>query len=304
MELKNKLLKKLAASEKLARTNRLFRFAHHPFKYLFAVGHKKWIYDKTKEGTLKKASTFFGDEMLMKLPAATDIYLTGAKSHDSEIRFARFLIKQVQPGNIFLDVGAHYGYYSMLFAHLTGNSGRVFSIEPSKNTFKILQKNTSHLAAIQCFNMAASNTNQSVKFYEFPILYSEYNTTDNTQFFHESWYENNRPTKVMIEACLLDEFMEKHHFKPDFVKIDVEGAESKVIEGGHQFFEQENPTIIMEYLEPLRYNIAHQEATQLLFSKGYKMYFINDEGSLEICEDIEARLKLLQLESDNVVFKK
>lgn len=304
MELRTKLLKKLAYSQKLASASKLKRMLNNPFKYILAIGHKKWVYDKYKEGILRNANTFFGDNMLMKLPAATDIYLTGAKSHDSEIRFARFLIKHVHAGQIFLDVGAHYGYYSMLFAHLTGNQGKVFSIEPSRNTFHILEKNTMHLSQIQCFNLAASNTNQSVNFFEFPILYSEYNTTDNTQFTHELWYEKNRPTKVKIKACTLKEFMMQHQFKPDFIKIDVEGAESKVIEGGGDFFDKENPTLIMEYLEPLRYNIAHQEATKILFSKGFKMHYINDEGDLEICEDIEARLKLLDLESDNVVFKK
>lgn len=77
--------------------------------------------------------------MNIALPASTDIYLTGGKSHDSEIRLAKFLIKNLNQGDNFVDIGAHYGYFTLLGAHLVGKGGRVF-FEPGKSTYSLLEK--------------------------------------------------------------------------------------------------------------------------------------------------------------------
>jgi FkbM family methyltransferase len=304
MNIKEKLLKQLAQSEKIANASKLIRLLQNPVKYILAIGHKKLIYSKNKEGILKETNTFFDKKMMVMLPAGTDIYLTGAKSHISEIRLASFLIHQLNNGDTFLDVGAHFGYFTSLASTLVGKEGIVFSIEASKNTFKVLKKNIAKVENIKCFQMAIADKNEPLKFYEFPILFSEYNSTEVNQYIHEPWYQKNKPTKFLVECITLDDFINKHGILPKIIKIDVEGAEHKVIDGGMEYFKNNVPVIIMEYLEPKRYNVSHRKATETLRQLGYKTMLIQKNGNLKPCEDIEAYLEEFQLESDNVVFVK
>lgn len=304
MNIKEKLLKQLAQSEKIANASKLIRLLQNPVKYALAIGHRKLVYNKTKEGILKETNTFFNKKMLVMLPAGTDIYLTGAKSHTSEIRLAKYLIHQLNNGDTFLDVGAHFGYFTSLASTLVGNDGKVFSIEASKNTFKVLKKNIATASNVECFQMAIADDNEQMKFYEFPILFSEYNSTEVNQYIHEPWYQKNRPTKFLVECSTINDFIIKHHVQPKTIKIDVEGAEHRVIDGGIDYFKANAPIIIMEYLEPKRYNVSHRKATETLRQLGYKTMLIQHNGNLKPCEDIEAYLEEFQLESDNIVFVK
>nr|MBS0037520.1 FkbM family methyltransferase [Saprospiraceae bacterium] len=138
---KAELLQGLKRVEKIAIASRWDRFWKNPKKYADAVLYRKLFYPKW--GTRKvKSETFFGKKINLLLPSGTDIFLTGGKSHPSEIRLARFLIQKLNPGNVFLDVGAHYGYFSLLGSVLVGETGKVFSFEASESTFAMLELNS------------------------------------------------------------------------------------------------------------------------------------------------------------------
>ena len=53
---------------------------------------------------------------------------------------ARFLLTLVQKGQVFYDIGAHVGYYSLLSSQLLGESGKVVAFEPNPRNLKLLQK--------------------------------------------------------------------------------------------------------------------------------------------------------------------
>ena len=57
---------------------------------------------------------------------------------ESDTKIVKKLIKN---GDVVLDIGANIGYYTLIFAKLVGNSGKVFAFEPEPENFKILQKN-------------------------------------------------------------------------------------------------------------------------------------------------------------------
>ena len=52
------------------------------------------------------------------------------------------LVKRiVRNGDIVVDIGAHIGYYTLIFARLVGPKGKVFAFEPEPNNFNLLIKN-------------------------------------------------------------------------------------------------------------------------------------------------------------------
>lgn len=297
------LLEKIQQVEKLASTTKISRFLNHPARYVFSILFRDIWYKHNKKEIARKCQTFFGTEMEILLPSSTDIYLTGGKSHPSEINLARFLIKQLQPNDTFIDIGAHYGYFSLLASRLVEKNGRVISFEAAPSSFSILKKNVNNAQNIQANHLAVSDENSTITFYEFPNLYSEYNTLAPQQFQNEEWYIKYAPREIKIPCVQLDSFLEKG-LKPDMIKIDVEGAEYKVLKGSSEILKEHSPIVIMEYLSETRDNQAHAEAHNLLTSLGYQANIIDKNGAITSINDIEKYLNQNLLDSDNIVFTK
>jgi len=287
---------------KIASLSKINRLLINPVKYIYSVFYVRSLYNSTKEEKIATATLFFGRKMKIALPAATDIYLTGGKSHISEIRLAEFIITHLQENAHFLDIGAHYGYFTLLASEIVGPNGKVAAFEPSAGSFRLLEENTQGLPQTAVFPMAVSGAEEELTFYEFPNLYSEYNSTDVTQFEHQEWYRHIRPARVTVKATTIDRITEDGSFRPGMIKIDVEGAEADVIGGGMRYLSNHAPVIAMEYLAPDRKNHAHKKAVQALRDIGYRANIIVRNGGLKEIEDIDGYLVQERLESDNIIF--
>ena len=297
------LLFRLNAVERLANASKLERFLSRPVSYGFAMVFNKAVYPLTRKGILRKAGTFFGCPMQMLLPAGTDIFLAGGKTHRSEVRLARYMIRTLRPGGAFIDIGAHFGYFSLLASRVM-HKGTVWSVEASPANFAILSANIGHVDTIRSVHKAVSDSNEPVAFYEMPVIYSEYNTTEPGQFEQETWFQQLKPEKHLIESTTLDQLVDALDTPDVMIKIDVEGAEARVIRGGQQYLNSHSPVVVMEYLAPRRNNRHHREALQLLTGMHYRAYFIDAEGDLKACPDPDAYLEAEQIDSDNIVFVK
>ena len=300
--LKEEFISKIEGVERIASASKLNRMLKHPFRYFNAIFFREIIYKNSKQEKEVVSTTFFQTQMHLLLPSSTDIYLIGGKSHNSEIRLAKFLINQLESGDTFIDVGAHYGYFSLLASRLVGSSGKVFSFEASPTTYRIFEKNAKRTDNILSHNLAVSDSNEHLKFYEFPNLYSEYNSLDVEQFKNEKWFAEYKPKEVNVKSIMLDNFLSDKKSNPKIIKIDVEGAELKVIKGFKKHLLDNAPLIVIEYLSDERGNNAHVEAEKLLESLGFQPYIIDSTGNLQQVKSIASFFKEKGLDSDNVVF--
>jgi FkbM family methyltransferase len=298
------LIKEINKVERIASSSKIKRLLNNPYKYIFAIVFRQFIYPKKKKERITYATLFFGKKMKIALPASTDIFLTGGKSHNSEIRLARFIILNLRGNDHFLDVGAHYGYFTMIASEIVGNNGKVVAFEPSDRSYKLLNENRKTLNNTVTFQKAVSDSNDNLIFYEFPNLHSEYNSSDISQFENESWFNNSKPAKTTVSATTIDEVTKDGTFSPRIIKIDVEGGEYKVIQGGITYLQKNSPYIVMEYLEPKRHNESHKKALELLLSLSYKSNIIVQNGQIEPIKDVDTYLTNNHLESDNIVFQK
>jgi FkbM family methyltransferase len=178
-------------------------------------------YPFTKKGRLVKVPVFYEECLTIQLPAGLDLFITGGKSHASEINLARFLLNTLKPGQHFVDIGAHYGYFSLLAAKLVGNKGKVLAVEPSRSTFQLLHLNTVEHTTILALNQAVSNAKGALQFYEFPAQFSEYNTLQPNQYTNSAWFASNKPDTYYIATDYLDALLQAHQLLPAIVKIDV-----------------------------------------------------------------------------------
>jgi FkbM family methyltransferase len=298
------LEQKLGKIERLARGNVLGRLLNNPFRYVSAIGFWRLVYPLTKQGRFAWARTFFGAGMEVVLPSATEIYLFGAKTHDSEIRLARYLMKNLRPGDTFCDVGSHFGYFSLLASQLVGENGRVLAFEASRSTFGILAKNTAPFQNITPLHRAASDEAKTLIFNEFPPLFSEYNSLVLPEMKNAAWMKNNPAQTIEVAGVRLDDFFAEGKTTPNIVKVDVEGAEPQVLGGMEQFLRKNAPLVVMEYLLSNGQNEAHRQAVAFAQTLGYALFRIKNNGELEACDNIEAAMKAEGLDSDNIVLRK
>jgi len=290
--------------ELLANGSILTRIRKLPLKYGLVQIFNKLLYPVLKSGLTLKTKTFFDKELFVTLPASTDIFLTGGKSHPSELRLTKFMLNHLRHGGCFIDVGAHVGYYTLLASEIIGPNGKVISFEPSNNIFNLLERNTNSSANIRLYNNAVSDVEQTIEFYEFPIKYSEYNALDIDQYKGYNWFKKFKPVAIRLNAVTLDSVIDLEGVSPSMIKIDVEGAEFKVLLGAGKFLELFNGYIIMEYLLSDRGNAGHRKAVGYLLSKGYESYSIMSNGAIEKITSVEDYMTANGMESDNIVFKR
>ncbi len=299
------MLQALDKVAQLAAASKWERFWESPLRYAEAVLFREVVFKQRRKEHSVWRRTFFGAPMQLLLPSGTDIYLTGGKTHPSEIRLARFLIRHLREGDIFFDIGAHYGYFTLLASALVGSNGRVVAFEAAPATFPVLKTNTRNITNVSAHDLALSDKEALLTFYEFPNLYSEYNTLNIEQFKGERWFTRYPPREIRIPSVRLDTFVTEMGLRPTVLKIDVEGAEDSVMRGAQTYLTVQAPLIVMEYLAQKRHNASHRRAEEMLRALGYYPFCIDEDGGIQpLLGSIATYLTDNCMESDNVVFVK
>jgi FkbM family methyltransferase len=149
-----------------------------------------------------------------------------------ESELTKYFINNMQENSVFVDVGANFGYYSCIAAKKikAGKGGKVHSFEANRNAFLLLQKNIVlnwiDTNAVSLNLVALSHTEEDVLFKNYKYRFG------GSQFFtsEESTDPMNEMEVVKLRTRTLDSFLDNQP-AVDFLKIDVEGAEFKVLRG-------------------------------------------------------------------------
>jgi FkbM family methyltransferase len=159
-----------------------------------------------------------------------------------------------------------------------------------------------HIIAKNC---AISHRTEVIDFLEFPVLFSEFNTLEKEIYADEEWFKKNPSNRIKINAITGTNLLQELQLHPTIIKIDVEGAEEKVIIGLVTYLKQHHPKIIMEFANSKRNNTNHSKAEAILFSIGYKAYSISNTGEpVPLSVSTSDYIAEQQLESDNIIYLK
>jgi FkbM family methyltransferase len=148
----------------------------------------------------------------------------------------------VNPGDCCIDVGANLGYYTISLANWIGPSGLVVAFEPFPGNFAILEKNV-HLNRLQNVILepsALSGCNGSLQ-----LIYGVKEQISATPSLGGYAVEGER-VSINVPTRRLDDYAAQLGRVPDFIKIDVEGAELAVLEGARRTLAVVRPTLLVE----------------------------------------------------------
>ena len=165
--------------------------------------------------------------------------LNGELSEPDIIVKLSALIKQSKP--ILLDIGACTGSYALLdkVANI-----EIHSFEPVKKTYAVLCNNIElNESKTKAYNCAVSNYNgvgtlKTVP-YDGAIALS---LVDGEPSFTRKDTESSQ-----IEVITLDRFCEDKNIIPNFIKIDVEGGELRVLQGSKEILKKYKPIVLCEF---------------------------------------------------------
>ncbi len=142
----------------------------------------------------------------------------------------RLFAERVHEGDIVFDVGAHYGYYTLLASKIAGDKGRVLAFEPSPANLARLYRHVelNGRKNVQVLELAVSDHEGTARF----------ETRTGSGVGHLA---SDGPLEVKVTA--LDSLRDLP--MPNVMKIDVEGAEVGVLEGAKSLLQKARPVIFL-----------------------------------------------------------
>lgn len=175
-----------------------------------------------------------------------------------EFETMAFILHYLRVDDLFCDIGANIGSFTILASGAIG--ARSISFEPVPTTFKQLIRNISINEGmgdlVSCYNMGISDEEGELNF-----------TNSNSAENHVCY--SIEDSSVPCNVTTLDCSILKHH--PNVLKIDVEGFETKVIDGGNSLLKDDKLNVVIIELcgNGEKYNFDEQKLFKKIIEQGF-----------------------------------
>lgn len=214
------------------------------------------------------------------------------QDHEQQAEMEGF-IQIITPGTQFLDIGSHWGVFSLVAMKIGGSGSRAICIEASDQAVKVLRENL-------CLNqvqdlVSVVNSACGEKVGELRMLTTGAGGAD---YFVVP--ADERPDTITVPQVSADSVCESSRFQPTHMKVDVEGFEEEVLRGARRVLSEFKPHLFLE----LHGDIIHRRGKSpeavldMLQEVGYSLWVSVDGGRLLSRQDLaeigfNARLSIL-----------
>lgn len=199
---------------------------------------------------------------------------------------ARFLVSRIKPGMVVVDVGANYGYYTLIMADLVGATGKVHAFEPNPEVLQQLDKTVAvngFERIVTLYNEAVVDADGEMRTLAVP------KGEPKNGFIASARHGAGSLASFEVPVCTLDRRLASCE-RVDFVKVDAEGAEELIVKGMDGLLMRHKPDLLLEFnrargVDPmgmvLRLNTIY----------GQNPLHVSDEGALApvTAEDLNGR---------------
>lgn len=149
---------------------------------------------------------------------------TGHLVHDKYLE--QKLRPYIKAGDVVLDIGSHYGTHAAMYSTWVGKHGTVHAFEPNKPVFDCLYKNMITRPNVKCHNLGLSDEEGK------------------TGIAHNA--ENPGASYLTGEGEIPLIRLDNLHLKPNFIKVDAEGFEVKILTGARNTIKAHKPILFIE----------------------------------------------------------
>ncbi len=198
-------------------------------------------------------------------------------------RFDAFIYEALRSGNSLdgatcWDVGAHFGYHSLGFAALGAN---VVAFEPNRhNASRLemnLERNVALASRIRLLRLALSDTDGETVFLQSDDLggssSGSHLQSATTPLAPESYASFERE---MVQSARMDTLVNAGGQRaPDVIKIDVEGGELLVLQGGRAFLKRRKPLLLVE----VHHICLMFQVQEFLCGLGYQIKLLDEKNA-------------------------
>lgn len=210
-----------------------------PFPAARRLIRRGWDRVQARRGNRVVTATVDGITYELHLNELIDsnIYFTGSFEPETTAAIRRLVV----PGFVVLDIGANIGCHALRMAKLVGDRGKVFAFEPMPWARRKLEANLA-LNRFGNVEVVARGLSDAARL--------------ETVHFRSSWSlgatgrSSEDPASAgahLVEFSRLDDVLaEKKLGRVDFIKLDVDGYEFKVLRGADTLLREHHPTILME----------------------------------------------------------
>jgi FkbM family methyltransferase len=195
-------------------------------------------------------------------------WIVGASTHGCwlgsyEYANQRLFSKTIRPRSVVYDVGAHVGFYTLLAATLVGPQGHVVAFEPVPRNIGFLKEHLklNGITNVTVVEAAAGTGEGSAWFDEGPT---------------SSMGHLSATGALRVHTVRIDEMVAAGKIPPpEYIKMDVEGAEALVLTGAKATLIERLPTLFISTHGPQ----VHRECVELLRALPYEVESAGGTGS-------------------------
>jgi FkbM family methyltransferase len=185
----------------------------------------------------------------------------------------RYVLNRLRPGDRFLDIGAHIGYFSLPVAKRVGPRGQVFAVEPWPPSAALLRRNAAlngfdHVTVLE----AAASDGDGEAVLTVNGLSAMWSSLRPTTLDGDT-------TSITVQTRTLDSLMAQHGWPTIAgMKLDVEGAESVVLRGCEQLFARNPQAFLMIEIVGQDRTAASLESLRILEQYGFRFLRLDTRG--------------------------
>jgi FkbM family methyltransferase len=183
-------------------------------------------------------------------------------------------VRTVRPGHVVYDVGANAGFFTLLASKLAGDTGKVVAVEPLARNLGLIRE---HMRL---------NGTRNVQ-----VIEAALGDVTGEARFHTAWSPSmgslDDEGDIAVKVTTLDALVAAGAPRPDVIKMDIEGAESRALLGARATLESCRPVV---FLSTHGWK-QHETCQALLRSLGFRLTLRRDgtaDGQYELLAEPES----------------
>lgn len=182
-----------------------------------------------------------------------------------EPHVAQFIHDQLKAGDVFYDIGANAGYFTLVAAKAVGPEGRVIAFDPVPQNARTIQEQIDLNNLGTCCKVEPLAISDRCGVAGFVL--TKRNANAHLAEFNAPHAPDQGGETIEVASMTLDAYV-KDHPHPTLVKMDIEGAEVAALEGAHELLHCPNPP---RFLVSTHSNQLEHQVKDILRSAGYSI---------------------------------